>query len=59
MSVHYSDPQGSIQHKPSGGVLYAEASYFDGFHFAHIAAWQDHIRETRQWHKLLNLRANR
>lgn len=36
----YSDPQGSVQHV----VLYAEASYFDGYHFAHIAAWLEHIR---------------
>lgn len=38
-------------------VLYSEASYFDGFHFAHIAAYQEHLRLTRQLHKvLLNMR---
>jgi hypothetical protein len=26
---------------------YAEASYFDGYHFRHIAAWQDHQRQRR------------
>ena len=57
LMVSYSDPKGSVQHQPSGAVLYAEASYFDGYHFAHIAAWLDHIRITRQYHKLLNLRA--
>jgi hypothetical protein len=35
------------------GVLYNEASYFDGFHFAHIAAYQEHLRLTRQLHKVL------
>lgn len=28
-------------------VLYSEASYFDGYHFQHIAAWQDHLRLRR------------
>jgi len=28
-------------------MLYAEASYFDGAHFAHIAAWQEHQRLVR------------
>ena len=26
---------------------YSEAAYFDGFHFAHIAAWQEHLRLKR------------
>lgn len=34
-------------------VLYSEASYFDGYHFAHIAAYQDHLLMTRQRSKLL------
>lgn len=25
-------------------MLYSEASYFDGYHFAHIAARNEHIR---------------
>lgn len=29
------------------GVLYSEASYFDGYHFAHIAAWEDEQRISR------------
>lgn len=29
------------------GVLYAEASYFDGYHFAHIAARDEHKRLQR------------
>jgi hypothetical protein len=29
------------------GSLYAEASYFDGAHFAHIAAWQENQRMRR------------
>lgn len=29
------------------GVLYSEASYFDGYHFQHIAAWEDHNRLER------------
>ena len=28
--------------------MYSEASYFDGYHFAHIAAWYDHLRATRR-----------
>jgi hypothetical protein len=28
-------------------MLYSEASYFEGAHFAHIAAWQDHQRLVR------------
>lgn len=53
MSVLYNDPKGTIQHKPSGAVLYGEASYFDGYHFAHIAAYQIHLLMTRQRSKLL------
>jgi hypothetical protein len=26
---------------------YAEASYFDGAHFSHIAAWENHQRRQR------------
>lgn len=26
---------------------YAEASYFDGYHFQHVAAWRDHQRLLR------------
>lgn len=28
-------------------MLYSEASYFDGYHFAHIASWLDHKRLER------------
>lgn len=28
---------------------YSAASYFDGFHFQHIAAWIDHQRVTRRY----------
>lgn len=28
-------------------MIYAEASYFEGYHFAHIAAWIDHKRVRR------------
>lgn len=28
-------------------MLYDEASYFDGYHFAHIAAWLDWQRLER------------
>lgn len=44
------------------GSNYAEWSYFDGFHFAHIAAWQEaerlkRIRTTAI--KALDRRSNR
>lgn len=29
------------------GQNYAEASFFDGYHFQHIAAWQEHLRLQR------------
>lgn len=29
-------------------MLYGEASYFDGYAFAHIAAWEDHKRLLRK-----------
>lgn len=32
---------------------YGEASYFDGFHFAHIAAWEENRRMRRIARKLL------
>lgn len=28
-------------------MLYSEASYFDGYHFAHIAAWEEAKRISR------------
>lgn len=28
-------------------MLYGEASYFDGYHFAHIAEWLEHKRLER------------
>lgn len=28
-------------------MLYSEASYFDGYAFQHIAAWEEHKRLTR------------
>ena len=29
-------------------MLYSEASYFDGYHFAHIAAREEHLRLVRK-----------
>lgn len=29
-------------------MIYQEASYFDGFHFSHIAAWEEHLRLERK-----------
>lgn len=29
-------------------MIYSEASYFDGYAFAHIAAWEDHRRIQRK-----------
>lgn len=29
-------------------MLYCEASYFNGYHFAHIAMWEDHMRLARK-----------
>ncbi len=29
-------------------MLYAEASYFDGFHFAHIGAYEENKRNVRR-----------
>lgn len=29
-------------------MLYSEASYFDGYHFAHIAARDEHMRIKRK-----------
>lgn len=29
-------------------MLYSEASYFDGYHFQHIADWKEHLRLTRK-----------
>lgn len=29
-------------------MLYAESSYFDGYHFAHIAAYEDQLRLRRR-----------
>lgn len=28
-------------------MIYSEASYFEGYHFAHIAEWQDFQRLER------------
>ncbi|WLJ71233.1 hypothetical protein [Sphingomonas phage Birtae] len=28
-------------------MIYAEAAYFDGYHFAHIAAFEEHKRLKR------------
>lgn len=28
-------------------MMYAEASYFDGYHFAHIAAYEEEVRLRR------------
>lgn len=32
-------------------MLYAEAAYFDGYAFQHIAAWEEHKRLTRIRHQ--------
>lgn len=43
-------------------MLYAEASYFDGYHFHHIAAWQEHQRLERirnEGRKLVDRRRHR
>lgn len=32
----------------SMSYLYSEASYFEGFHFAHIAAYEDHQRSQHR-----------
>lgn len=37
----------SAQTPAPAGVLYAEASYFDGYHFQHIAAYEEHKRIER------------
>lgn len=29
-------------------MLYSEASYFDGYHFSHIAARDEHLRLVRK-----------
>lgn len=29
-------------------MTYSEQSYFDGYAFAHIAAWEDHLRLARK-----------
>lgn len=28
-------------------MIYSEASYFDGYHFQHIAAWEDERKHRR------------
>lgn len=33
---------------------YAEASFFDGFHFSHIADWLEHLRLKRIGHHWTN-----
>lgn len=43
-------------------MLYNEASYFEGYHFQHIADWYDHTRQAnrrRQELKLLAAAPNR
>lgn len=30
--------------RPTVGAIYSEMSYFDGFHFAHIAAYEEDLR---------------
>lgn len=40
-------------------MIYAEASYFDGYHFAHIAAHVEHVRLKRITDKLQQLRERR
>lgn len=40
-------------------MLYSEASYFDGYHFKHIADWQEKKRLERikkKWLDTLNLK---
>lgn len=50
----------AAQMRVPGGVLYSEASYFDGYHFAHIAAWEDAQRIARGRRNFVrNMRSNR
>lgn len=50
----------AAQLRVPGGLLYSEASYFDGYAFAHIAAWEEHNRLSRaRKHFLRNMRSNR
>lgn len=37
-------------------LMYAELSYFDGYAFAHIAAWQDQKRLQRRMAACMELR---
>lgn len=37
-------------------MLYSEASYFDGYHFAHIAKYLDHLRILRLQEKMQSAR---
>lgn len=34
---------------------YAEAAYFDGYHFKHVAAWVDHKIEMRRQAEMARL----
>lgn len=40
-------------------MMYAEASYFDGYHFQHIAAWEDYKRLQRIQRQLFVMRERR
>lgn len=34
---------------------YSEASYFDGYAFAHIAAWQDFVKRQRAESRMVQI----
>lgn len=47
---------------PPVGIIYSEASYFDGYHFQHIAEWEEQRRLKRirdNCRKLAERRRNR
>lgn len=40
-------------------MMYAEASYFDGYHFQHIAAWEEQKRLKRIEKQMFLMRERR
>lgn len=38
-------------------MLYSEAAYFEGYHFAHVAAWEENNRLKRIKRKMAEARA--
>lgn len=58
--ARYSAARNAAPAPRASGVLYSEASYFDGYAFAHIAAWDEHNRLSRaRKHFVRNVRSNR